>query len=186
MLVFPEMVEVSYANIAISGDIGTGKSTLVSGLVKELGWSYFSTGEYFRKWHEENNIPLEKTGDVPPKVDRAIDMDVQKKMRELDHMIFESRLAVWLAKDLPKVFKILIMADFEVAMERVSIRDKVSILEASDKSKERAKALEKKFSLLYGVSDFLDPKRANLVVDTTKKSAEETLTFVLDNLRVKF
>ena len=175
-------MKISYKNIAISGDIGTGKTTLARALGEKLGWQHLSAGEYFRKWHEEHGIPLEHTGKVPPEVDKAIDFGFQEQMQTKKHIIFESRLAGWLSRDFPGVYRILCVTDFEVAMERVAKRDRISVEEAKEKSQERSKALEEKFYNLYGTNDFLDPKYFNLVVDTTNISPSETLDFVLKAL----
>ena len=173
---------MNFKNIAISGDIGTGKTTLAKNLAKKLGWQHLSTGEYFRKWHEEHGIPLEKTGEVPEEVDKAIDFEYQAKMRDEEHIIFESRLAGWLSRDFSYVFRVLCVTNFEEAMKRVAKRDRISVEEAKEKSHERSKALEEKFYNLYGTNDFLDPKYFDLVVDTTNISFSETLEFVLKAL----
>ncbi|OGE14472.1 hypothetical protein A3F00_00550 [Candidatus Daviesbacteria bacterium RIFCSPHIGHO2_12_FULL_37_11] len=173
---------MNFKNIAISGDTGTGKTTLAKKLAKKLGWQHLSTGEYFRKWHGEHGIPLEKTGEIPEEVDKEIDFGYQTKMQDEEHIIFESRLSGWLSKNFPFVFRIICITDFEVAMERVSKRDRISIEEAKEKSQERSKALQEKFENLYGVKNFLDPEYFNLVVDTTNMDPLETLEFVLDAL----
>lgn len=173
-------MKISFKNIAISGDIGTGKSTLAKNLANKLGWEYLSTGEFFRKWHEEHGIPLEKTDKVPPEVDREIDFGYQAKMQSDEHIIFESRLAGWLAKDIPGVFRILCICDFDVAMERVAKRDGAEVEFAREKSIQRSKALEDKFENLYGTRDFLDPKYFNLVLDTTSMNSDEALQYVLN------
>lgn len=171
-----------FKNVAISGDIGTGKSTLVRRLAEKLGWKYLHTGEFFRKWHKEHNVPLEASEKIPEELDKEIDMGYQEKMRTEENTIFESHLAGWLAHDVPGVFKVLCTTQYEVAMERAAKRDGVSIEEAKVKAKERADSLKEKFRRLYGVEDRFDPKYFDLIIDTTNVTPDQVLEMVLEKL----
>ncbi len=173
---------IGYKNISISGDIGTGKTTLANNLAKKLKWNYINAGEFFRKWHKDNGVSLEETKQIPEEIDRKVEKDFQDQMQTKTNTIFESRLAGWLAKDMPDAFKILCVADFDTAMKRMAGREKISVDEAREKGAERSKALAEKFDILYGAKDYLDPKYYNLVVDTTSRSPDETLEYVLEHL----
>ena len=173
---------MKFKNIAISGDIGTGKSTLARSLAGKLGWEYVHTGTFFRKWHEEHGVPLEESEKIPPELDRQIDMDYQKKMETDDHTIFESQLAGWLAKDFADVLKVLCVTDEEVRMQRAANRDGSSVEEAKNHADIRSKSLDEKFKNLYGVENRFDPNYFDLVVDTTSNSPEEVLAMVMEKL----
>lgn len=173
---------MKFKNIAISGDTGTGKTTLAANLAKKLGWRIVNGGEFFREWHKKNNIPITETDRVPEMMDRQIDSDFQRLMQSDSKMIFETRLAGWLAKDFPEVFKVLCVADFEVGVARAGHRDKESLKQALKDAKLRGSNLRKKFKRLYGVENYLDPKFFDLVVDTTEKTPEEVLEIVLKEL----
>ena len=175
---------IPFKNITISGDIGTGKTTLVNNLAKKLGWKHINAGEFFRKWHKVHGVSLEETKQIPEDIDRKMEKDFQDQMQSENETIFESRLAGWLAKDLPDVFKILCVADFDVAMKRMAEREGISVDEATRRGKERSQALQEKFDSLYGAGDYLNPKYYNLVVNTTTLSPEETLEFVLAHLNI--
>ncbi len=177
------MNKFKYKNIAISGDIGTGKSTLGKLLAEKLGWNYLSAGAYFREWHEANNIKLEETEKIPEKTDLEVDSSFQKQMETKENIIFESRLAGWLAQKFPKVLRVLCVTDFEVAMQRVAKREGVTAKEATDFSKKRSDAIAEKFKRIYDIDDFLDPKYFNLVIDTTNTLPEQALEKVLDKLK---
>lgn len=175
-------MKISFKNIAISGDIGTGKTTLAKNLARKLEWIHINAGDYFRKWHKENNIPLEESEKVPEEVDIAFDKNFQEKMRTSSNTIFESRLAGWLARDFGEVYKILVTSDSNEAMKRVAERDGISIDEAKRRARERSKSHHEKFKRLYGASDYLNPKYFNLVVDTTSVSPDHAVGQVLDKL----
>lgn len=171
-----------YQNIAISGDISSGKSTLAENLAKALGWECLSTGAFFREWHQKNHIPLENTNQIPEELDRQVDADFQAQMKNSKNVIFESHLSGWLAKDFPQTFKILITADFDERMKRTVSRENFSIDQVTSESVHRAHFLAEKFKKLYGVENSFDEKYYDLVIDSTHKSKEEVLEITLKAL----
>lgn len=173
---------IPYKNIAISGDISSGKSTLAKNLANALGWKYISAGTFFREWHQKNKIPVQNPEEVPEELDRKIDGDFKEQMENCEGVVFESHLAGWLAKDLNKTFKILITADFDERMRRASLRENLSIKKVTAQSKRRAKLLADKFKRLYRVDNSFNEEYFDLVLDTTKKSKEEVLETALQAL----
>ena len=171
-----------YKNIAISGDIGTGKSTLARLLSEKLNWEYISAGNYFRDWYKTQGMDVSKVYGIPEEEDRKMEADFKKEMASKPNTIFESRLAGWLAKDYEETLKVLCVVDSETAYKRVAKRDSVSEKEAEKLSRQRAEDLVDKFNKLYGVSDFLDRKYFDLVIDTTSLSPEKVLQKVLQEL----
>lgn len=171
-----------FKNIAISGDIGTGKSTLARLLSEKLGWEYISAGNYFRDWYKSQSMDVSKVYGIPEEEDRKMEADFKKEMQEKSDTIFESRLAGWLAKDYPQTLKVLCVVDEGQAFKRVAKRDSISLEEAQRLSKQRAQDLVDKFNKLYGVSDYLDPKYFDLVIDTTNLSPDQVLDKVLEKL----
>lgn len=172
-------------NIALSGDIGTGTSTLARNLSARVGWDHLNAGDFFRKWHQENNIPLERNDKIPEELDKKIDYGFQERMKKEEDVIFESHLAGWLAKDIPTTFKILLTCDWDVAMGRVSLRDSMTQEEADKKSSERTHILNEKFKRLYGVENCYDPKYFDITIDTTYFSAIQVMQQIVDILKEK-
>lgn len=176
------MDKSKYKNIAVSGPIGSGKSTLAKNLAEKLGWKYISTGEFFRNWHKENNIPLEESEKIPEELDRMIDDDYKKLMQEKEGAVFESHLAGWLSRNIHTTFKVLCTAGFRTRMERTAKREKVSIDEAIKETNARAASHQIKFKNLYDVDNRFDPKYFDMVVDTTYQTPEQVLQLVLKEI----
>lgn len=176
------MTNSKYKNIAISGDIGTGKSTLARLLSEKLNWEYISAGNYFRDWYKSKGMDVSKVYGIPEEEDRKMEASFQKEMKEKNGVVFESRLAGWLARDYPETLKVLCTVENEEAYKRVSKRDSVSEAEAKTLSIQRSKDLKDKFNKLYDVSDFLDEKYFDLVIDTTNLKPDEVLQKVLEKL----
>lgn len=170
-------------NIAVSGGIATGKSTLARNLAQTLGWEWISAGEYFRKWHGENKVPLNQSEKVPEVLDREFDKHFQGLMRVKKNVVFESHLAGFFAKDFPDTFKVLCTADLKTRCKRLALREIVSVDEAAKHIKARSESHRKKFKKLYGVENRLDEDYFNLVVDTTSLTPEEVLESVLKRFR---
>lgn len=173
---------IGFKNIAISGDIGTGKSTLGKLLAEKLEWEYLSGGEHIREWYKEKGIDFSQINAVPEQVDRDLEDDFKRKMEEGSGIVFESRLAGYLAKDMDGILKILCVTDFEEAVKRVAKREGKGEKQVREEMKTRAEGLREKFKRLYGVDDFLDEKYFDLVCDTTKNSAESCLEMVMEKL----
>ncbi len=171
-----------FINIAISGDIGSGTSTLTKDLADKLGWEYVNAGDFFRDWHKQNNIPLEQTEKIPAELDRQIDFGFQERMKTDLKIIFESHLAGWLAKDVTHTYKILLTTNFSEAVKRVSSREKITIEKAKHQTLQRTVSLNDKFKQLYGVENTYNPMMFNLIVNTTNLDAEGVLRFVLKSL----
>jgi cytidylate kinase len=173
---------IKYKNIAISGDIGTGKSTLAKLLSEKLNWKYVSAGNYFREWYKNQGMDVSKVYGIPEEEDRKMEADFQKDMAEKTDIVFESRLAGWLARDYPETLKVLCTVENNEAYKRVAKRDSVSQSDAETLSIQRAGDLVDKFTKLYGVSDFLDSKYFDLVIDTTNLNPTQVLEKVLEKL----
>src|SRR5258708_5912693 len=174
--------KLTFKNIAVSGDVSTGKSTLAKNLAKDLGWEYLSVGEFVRRWYERYDFSLEDVYKIPEEMDREIERDFQQMMRDKKGVVFESHLGGWLAKDIKTTCKILCIADFDTRMQRAAKREGVSVKQATLDATKRSTDLAKKFKRLYGVTNGFKKSYFNLIVDTTVKSKEEVLQSVLNKI----
>lgn len=174
---------MKFKNAAVSGPIGSGKSTLARNLAEKLGWKFISAGGIIRKWHYENNVPLEESEKVPEKLDRDLEDEFSRILKEEGGVVVEAHLAGYHARGNKDTFKILVTADLNTRMKRTAAREGVSMEEALKMADQRAEAHRKKFKKLYGIEDRFDPSYFDLIVDTTKMSEEEVLNSVLEKIK---
>lgn len=167
-------------NIIVSGKIGTGTSSLARGLSRYLNWRYISTGEFFRRFQTIHNIPLWDKLLVPLEIEKAVDSDIQEKLKKEKHFVIDAHYGGWLAKDFNHVYKILLTADDKKTLKRVVSRDHTHKESKHDIIK-RQKGIVDKFKVLYGHDKLFEKDYFDLEIDTTNINAEEVLKLAQQN-----
>ncbi|MDH5533395.1 MAG: AAA family ATPase [Candidatus Pacebacteria bacterium] len=208
----PNIRSYNYHNIAISGLPGSGSTTLLRLLKEHLdldGWRGYSGGEFMRAYAAEkglfdNNKKLHhKATHYEDEFDRQIDMGVREKLKTEKKWIIESWLAGFLAQEVPKTLKVLLICtDDAVRIDRIVNRDEVNVDEAKHHIKERYQDNLAKWSRMYEKEwkewvvkpetlsihnpiDFWNPKLYDVVIDTYSTNQSKTLDIVLDAITKK-
>lgn len=173
-------------DITITGDLGSGKSSVAKVLSKMLNFNYFSTGVIQRQIAKEkglNTLELNYFSENNLDIDKYIDDQVIKLNDEPDSFILDSRMAWHFIR---KSFKIYLTVDPIVAAQRViadNQREGEPVIgDAHEKSLnllERRAAEDKRFKAIYGV-DCGDLTNYDLVVDTTFLSVEEVSKLIVE------
>jgi len=185
------MKKLKYKSVAISGCPGAGRTTLLNNLkktLKPMGFKFFSGGEWSRQYaikhgfHDSSNPKHHLATIYDDKIDYEIDVAMREKLKKGGNFVVESWIAGWNMRGLKHVLKVLLICDSALRIDRIVNRDNITVEEAKAHIKEREAENLKKWSKLYGVSDFWDPKYYNLVIDTYSNSKEETLEKVLKEL----
>ena len=166
-------------DITITGDLGSGKSTVAKALCKMLNFKYFSTGGIQRQIGRENGmntLELNYFAEKNLDIDKYIDDFVIKLNDEDESFAIDSRMAWHFIR---KSFKIYLTVNPLVAAKRVMAdchRDSEQVMEdVYEKSLnllERRAAEDKRFKAIYGV-DCGDLNNYDLVMDTTHSGADE-------------
>ena len=175
-------------HITITGQLGSGKSTICNLIKDRYGYEIFSTGAIQREVAREKGITtleLNKLMKVDHSLDDIIDATTTKLSveRKDDKLIFDSRMAWPFAKD---TFKIFLMVDPRVAAERVMANQRgeeetyASVDDACAKLVERSQVEQKRFMELYGV-DYYDVNNYNLVVDSSRLTPEEIVNVIWES-----
>lgn len=174
--------------IAISGDLGSGKSTVGKLFEEKYGFKFHSGGSIFRGLAAKYNMtPAEfsKYSEIHPEVDEEIDGELIK-ISELDSdMVIDSRMAWHFVEG---SFKLHLLVDTSIAAKRIMDEnrgsEKYSTLEEAVEKIQRRKASEnKRYTEKYNVNpDNLE--NYDLVVDTTYATPKEICDFIAEYLEL--
>jgi cytidylate kinase len=163
--------------ITITGDLGSGKSTVSGLLCKTLNYDYVYTGKIQREIAGRYNmttLELNKYSETHPEVDEAIDSNF-KSLGSANNLVVDSRMA-WFF--IPHSFKVFLKAEVEVAVERISAdnqrkNEKYASREEAVKNIIARKASEnRRYLALYG-ADSSNASNFDLVIDTSRITPEQ-------------
>ncbi|MEE9372395.1 MAG: AAA family ATPase [Saprospiraceae bacterium] len=171
--------------ITISGDIGSGKSTVSKLLVKQLDYKHLSIGGIQRQIAEEMNLTTLELNILSEKntaIDDRIDAYTKALNDALENHIVDSRLA-W--HFIPSSFKIYLQCSTKEAARRISM-DKSRSGEMREKNAsvilnkilDRRASEKRRFMQKYGVNYTL-LHQYDLVLDTTLIKPDFVLAEVL-------
>lgn len=162
-------------HITLTGNLGSGKSTLSKILESEYGFEIFSTGKIIREIANEQGISvleMNKRMKEDSKYDHMIDETttrISREQKEKD-LLFDSRLAWHFAED---SFKVFLSVSLDVATHRVmgdGSRGSVETYESLEHCKnsllERAAEEDKRYKDIYGI-EYFNYANYNLVLDSS-------------------
>ena len=184
--------------ITISGNPGSGKSTVAKLLQKKLNAERVYAGGMFRELAREKNITLKELNDITksdPEIDKKIDLKVAAKARELTNsrktVIVEGRTQFHF---LPESKKIFITVNPEEGAKRVwkDLQDKAlqqernedsvnSLKEVQDSVKKRDAEDAARYMEYYNI-DHRKKSNYDFIVDSTTISAKEVTEKILEFL----
>ena len=176
--------------ITITGDLGSGKSTVSKLLQEQLNYEYIYTGKIQRMIADRYNMTtmaLNKYAETHPEIDEEIDSTF-KSLNHSNKLIVDSRLA-WFF--IPQSFKVYLKTDLMVAINRISTDDLrmnesyASREEASAHIIARKESENKRFMELYG-ADCSDLSHFNLVIDTSKMPAKQVAERIINAYQSHF
>ena|SRR3989344_3277119 len=182
-------------NIAISGRIGSGATTLAHKLGEVLSWPVLDGGKLFRKINGELGMSIVDSNTRPDHFDLEYEERIKKMFREDSNHIVQSHLAGFDAQGIDGVFKILVLCidkdgndKPEIRIDRLVNRDNVSVEEAKHEVNEREFQHLAKFRRLYAKDDpdwvYWDKKYYDLVVNTYELNQAESLDVALKALNI--
>jgi cytidylate kinase len=170
--------------ITLSGDLGSGKSTVGKRLSERLGVPHISTGRLFREIGQISNMDALRTN-LAAEDNAEIDALVDGKIKEIDQsvadFVIDSRMAWHFVAGAAKVFLSVrpetavqrIMADGTRGLERYA--DRASALRALT---ERRNSEIRRYRRLYDV-DIEDPANYDLIIITDDADAEDIVEIIL-------
>ena len=170
--------------ITLTGDLGSGKSSVSKILIERLNYDYIHTGKIQREIADKYNmttLELNKYAETHPEIDEEIDSTF-KSLNDSTDLIVDSRLA-WFF--IPKSFKVFLKTDVEVSARRILNDPKrgnekySSMEEAVNNINARKESENRRYMELYG-ADCSDLSNFDLVIDTSLNTPEEDANTILD------
>lgn len=173
--------------IAITGDLGSGKSAVARRLCELTGFEYFSTGRIQRQLAEQlgvDTLTLNRMAEVDPTIDYRIDNAIRALRHSNNQYVVDSRLA-WFF--IPEAYKVYLVVDVRTAAERI-LNDSArrseqyqSLEEAIEKVTARKVSENARYLRLYG-ADCSNMDNFDLVLDTTHRTIDEVCDVILLSL----
>ncbi|MBU1148708.1 cytidylate kinase family protein [Patescibacteria group bacterium] len=180
--------------IAISGQPGSGKTTVAKLLAAEFGLKDYYMGGIRRQMAKKRGMTLEEYNQLGEKedfTDKEVD-DYQKKLGETeDNFVIQGRTSYFC---IPQAIKIFLEVNSEEgarrifghlkekAEERNEGRDLDSVEAVLRSNQARMKSDKARYQKWYGCDPF-DPKHYDYVLDTTNLTIDQVFNKVADFVR---
>ena len=169
-------------NITITGDLGSGKSTVAGLLAKRLDMDVVETGELYRKYAEQKKLDvLQQNASTDWSIDEKIDSTIKQMGEEKDGIIFVSRLAWYFVPDAIKVYLIInpILAAERIFNAKGRVGESHQSVEEVVEYNRKRKELElSRYSEMYGIADARGYDEADIVVVVGNNSPEDVASCI--------
>lgn len=173
-------------HITLTGNLGSGKSTICKILQDKYGFEIYSTGKVQRKLAEEMNLTVLEMNQLmcsDSKYDSMIDDATARLSRENKDkdIVFDSRLAWHFVES---SFKVFLMVSLDVAADRVmndsrgAVESYQSVEDAKNQLAERARNENERYKELYNV-EYFNFGNYNLVLDSTYCTPEVLVEVIM-------
>lgn len=164
-------------HVTVSGELGSGKSSVARQLAQHYSLRYVSTGDIQRSMAKSLNLSTLETNWLAER-DDVIDSQVDQVTKDLgasaEPIVFDSRMA-W--RMVPKALKVHLIVDPAVAAVRLhttrtsATEQYESATHARDLAEERYQSERRRFLSTYGV-DVFRLRNYDLVLDTSTAPVE--------------
>ena len=175
-------------SIVVSGDLGSGKSTVTTELARRLNLRRVSVGDLYRQMAQSRGmsaLQLNLHAELDDAVDGYVDQLQQEIAKSDEQLVVDGRLAWFFFTD---AFKVHLITDPVVAANRVLSRpsDEVeaysSLAEAIERLENRSESERIRFLTRYG-ADKNRLRNYDLVCDTTRARSDEVVDRIIDAYR---
>jgi len=169
--------------ITMTGNPGSGASTVAKTLAERLRYQYFSSGDIFRAVAEKRGVSIDaltKQAETDSSIDREIDELVQELGIKHTRLVIDSRLAYhWIHRS----FKVFLTTPEDVAAGRIyegvqsgarNAEEGSTIEEIKKNTARRQASKQERYQNLYGI-DIQNTRPFDLVVDTSDGDVETTI-----------
>ena len=175
-------------HITLSGELGSGKSTVANYLISKMPFKIVSAGLLFRQLAAKHGMSAKEFNEFienDPKYDHYVDDTMAELGKTDEKIIFDSRMA-W--HFVPSSFKIYLYVDVDTATERI-FNDTGRVSESySDKATARQEIIDRRKSELLRYQNFYhcnldDYSNYDLIIDTSRATREEVNELVYNSFK---
>lgn len=178
---------MDFKNIAVSGRIGAGTSTLAKQLSQTLGWPLRDASQIFRditaqmgfNLETDINQAVQNRNDL---IDREVDDKTLSVLKANHHTVVTSKLAGFLSRNLESTLRILITCPQDERIRRYARSRGHPVDKAKQLLVLRQKLDNQKWQRLYGRRDFFSPEYFQLVLDSGRLSPPQEIDQILARL----
>jgi len=173
--------------ISITGDLGSGKSTVCRYLNANFGLNIYSIGLIQRSLAEKYEMDICAFNiymETHPEIDLEIDTELARIGRRDEEMVLDSRMA-W--HFVPDSFKVYLSVQIDEAARRVmmdrrgAVESYANLDEAKNRLIERKQSENLRYIARYGV-DCSNPGNYDLIIDTTDISPEQVAEKIMSEI----
>ena len=174
--------------IAISGLVGTGKTTAALEVQKILGKKGKKAEiiiPTFKDIAKEKGIDLmefQRMAEKDPSIDKLFDQKMMEMASKTKDAIIASWLAMWIIKDAD--LRVFLYGPLGVRAERIAKRDKIGVEDAKRHIIEREEGNRKRYMSLYEI-DIFDYTTADVCINTSQYDAGKVAEMVISALEIK-
>lgn len=165
--------------ITISGNAGSGKSTIAKSLAKHLNFEYVSIGDFTRKYAKENyNMDINEFQafcEKNPEIDKEIDIRFAEYCNSNENLVIDYRLGFHFVND---AYDILLLVDEYIAAERIQNAGRTGEKTDVKSIQKRNRDMRNRFLKLYQV-DYLNFNNYDFVIDTSRSLASDIQKIIL-------
>lgn len=171
--------------ITITGNLGSGKSSVGTVLAEKLNYKFFSVGTLMRELATEKGISIHE---IQTQAEQSDEIDILLDARQValgkkhKDLIFDSRLG-W--HFIPDSIKIFLKVDIDEATKRIFNANRDSEKENNSLEETKANIISRRASEIKRYKEYYDldhtlEENYDLVVNTTNISIEEAAKQILN------
>lgn len=177
--------------ITITGEIGSGVTTVTHKLADALEYRRFSAGGLFRNLASQYGMSIDQLNDYAKKhpiIDREIDALIQR-LGEGSELVLDARLGFyWIHAS----FRVYLTVDSDIAAKRIyddihqcgrTEESPASIVETITSIQKQAESTQGRYFRDYGI-DISNTKPFDLIVDTNGKTPREVVNLIRKSYRI--
>ena len=182
------MANVRKVKISITGDLGSGKSTVCKLIMEQYGLKVYSIGGIQRSLAQKYNMSIldfNKYMETHTEIDEEIDNELSEIGRRDEDMILDSRMA-W--HFVPQSFKVYLAVDINTAVERICTANRGEVESYTSLEDAKTKILQRKSSENYRYLskykvDCSDMNNYDIIIDTTCRTPQEAADIIMEAVK---